>query len=541
MPPLSDIQLLRQYARHSSEEAFREIVARHANLVYSIALRQVESQDMAAEVAQRVFIDLAQRAATLSARLQEEASLAGWLCRSARNLLLKLRRDDSRRHSRERQAMEDAIAGSEPAPDWERLRPVLDDAMTELEESDYDAVVLRFFENQDLRSVGRALGISDDTAQKRVSRALDKLRGHLARRGISTTATALSIVLSANAVQTAPRGLVVTISSAAALAVQAVRISTAVSAAKTTVMTTIQKTLLATTLAAALGTGIYEALRAAQYQERANALLAQQDSLARQNETLQQERDETAKKLAAVEGNIGQSDNSQTELVRLRAEVSRLRADSRELAKLKATTSGQNAPQSPTESPSELVGKLRTKLAQTPDQTIPELQFLSEQDWLNAVKGMQRLETDKDFGRAFRALRSSAKKDFAQMLQNALANYSQANNGQSPADIAQLKPFFGSAVDASLLQRYEVTQPGIISEKANSLADQDDTYYQVNRDGVDVILGSVAEKTLSQAFQAYVDAHNGEKPKEPSQLRPYLKTPAEQAALQNLLQHSVDR
>ena len=187
------------------------------------------------------------------------------------------------------------------------------------------------------------------------------------------------------------------------------------------------------------------------------------------------------------------------------------------------------------------MGKLRAKVAQAPDQAIPELQFLTEQDWSNAVKNMQRLETDTDYRRALRELRSSAKKEFGGSIQNALVNYLQANSGQLPADVTQLKPFFGSNVDADLLQRYEMTQPGVVSEKASPLADQDDTYYQISRDGVAVTIGGVAEKALGPALQAYTDAHNGQKPRDPSQLQPYIKTPAEQAALQNLLQNGAIR
>src|SRR5208282_1405311 len=210
----ADAQLLRDYAEHGTEGAFAEIVARHTNLVYSAALRQVESPDTAAEVAQCVFIGLAQGARSLSPRLARDASLAGWLCRSARNVSLNLRRDEYRRHSRERLAMEDLDSISETASDWARLGPVLDDAMSELEESDYDALVMRFFRNQDLRAVGLALGVSDDTAQKRISRALAKLRDHLSRRGITTTAVALSVALSVKTVQAAPVGLALTISTA---------------------------------------------------------------------------------------------------------------------------------------------------------------------------------------------------------------------------------------------------------------------------------------------------------------------------------------
>ena len=90
--------------------------------------------------------------------------------------------------------------------------------LSETDESDHDALVMRIFKNQDLPSIGRALGVSDDTAQKRVSRALDKLRDRLIRLGIPTEAAALSVVLSAKAVQAALVGLAFTVSTVAAIA-----------------------------------------------------------------------------------------------------------------------------------------------------------------------------------------------------------------------------------------------------------------------------------------------------------------------------------
>ena len=157
----SDTQLLGEYVQHDTEVAFTELVTRHTNLVYSAALRLMNSPDLAAEITQSVFIGLARGARTLSPRLAADASLAGWLCRSARNIACNARRNEFRQHSRERQAMEDLNAAPETTLDWERLRLVLDRAMAQLSEPDYDALVMRYFNNQDLRSVGRALGVSD--------------------------------------------------------------------------------------------------------------------------------------------------------------------------------------------------------------------------------------------------------------------------------------------------------------------------------------------------------------------------------------------
>ena len=206
MQPKSDAQLLREYAESGSESAFTELVARHTDLVYSAALRQVPSSDLACDIAQNVFTSLARGARTLAGKLNQDASLVGWLCRCTRNLALNLRRDDFRRQSRERQAMENLHPTSETALDWDRLHPFLDEAISGLNKADHDALVLRFFKNLDLRSVGLALGVSDDTAQKRVARALEKLRDHLAHHGITTTGAALAMAISANAVQAALRG-----------------------------------------------------------------------------------------------------------------------------------------------------------------------------------------------------------------------------------------------------------------------------------------------------------------------------------------------
>ena len=213
----SDTELLRDYAERGAENAFAEIVHRHTNLVYSVALRLVNLPETAAEVAQTVFVSLAQGARSLWPRLRPDASLAGWLCRSARNVSLNLQRNEFRRRAREKLAMEQLDPTSGTDPEWDRLRPVVDEIMSELPEPDYDALVLRFFREQDFVSVGRALGVSDDAAQKRVSRALDKMRDLLSQRGITMTAAALAILLTANAVQTAPVGLAATISSAATL------------------------------------------------------------------------------------------------------------------------------------------------------------------------------------------------------------------------------------------------------------------------------------------------------------------------------------
>jgi hypothetical protein len=94
-----------------------------------------------------------------------------------------------------------------PDPFWEQLSPLLDEALASLGETDRQAVLLRFFENRSLAEVGRRLGTGEDTAQKRVTRAVERLRKFFAKRGVALSATAIAGAVSTNSVQAAPVAL----------------------------------------------------------------------------------------------------------------------------------------------------------------------------------------------------------------------------------------------------------------------------------------------------------------------------------------------
>ena len=209
-----DSELLREYAAQHSEAAFREIVERYSDLVYCAALRQLGSPDLAHDISQSVFSELARKARSLAASLKDRASLTGWLYCATRYAALAHIRNERRRHAREREAMESLNTIPEAPTQWEQVGPLLDEAMASLSEDDREALLLRFFRNLDFRSVGTALGVSDDTAQKRVTRSLERLRAYLSRRDVGTSAAALATMLSANAIQAGPVGLVATLTSA---------------------------------------------------------------------------------------------------------------------------------------------------------------------------------------------------------------------------------------------------------------------------------------------------------------------------------------
>ena len=154
-----------------------------------------------------VFSHLAHQARFIPKR----SVLAGWLHRDTRYTALDFMRAEGRRYRREKQFMEMNPPHSEQHPGWDEIRPLLDEALTELPPADRNALLLRFFEQRDFAEVGAALGASAEAARKRVDRALERLREYLVKRGVTTTAVALGGTLLAHAVETVPAGFVVSL------------------------------------------------------------------------------------------------------------------------------------------------------------------------------------------------------------------------------------------------------------------------------------------------------------------------------------------
>lgn len=225
-----DHDLLRQYAEQNSEAAFAVLVTRHVDKVYSVALRHTRNAHAAEEITQAVFVILAKK----SGRLGGRVILSGWLYETARLTAVTFIRSEIRRTHREQEAHMQTALNKNDDETWPHIAPLLDDALAGLSAADRHAIVLRYFDGKSLGEVGAAMGASEDAAKKRVTRAVEKLRGWFTKRGVTLTATVLTAAISANSVQAAPLGLAATVTATAVK-------GTLISASLTTLVNTTMK------------------------------------------------------------------------------------------------------------------------------------------------------------------------------------------------------------------------------------------------------------------------------------------------------------
>jgi RNA polymerase sigma factor (sigma-70 family) len=211
MTELEDHELLADFARNGSETAFAALVSRHLGLVYSTALRFSHNPHHAQEIAQAVFIILARKAGGLSPHVV----LSGWLYQTARLTAANFIKGEIRRQRREQEVYMQSTLNETDSLAWEKIAPLLDEAMGGLGETDRNAVVLRYFENKNAAEIGVKLRLTEETARKRVNRALEKLRKFFHKRGVVSSAAIIAGAISANSVQAAPAGLAHTISAVA--------------------------------------------------------------------------------------------------------------------------------------------------------------------------------------------------------------------------------------------------------------------------------------------------------------------------------------
>jgi len=200
----NDSDLLMAYARDGDNAAFGTLAARHVDMIFSVSLRRSGHRQLAEEATQNVLLALSLKARKLAA---SGNNLPGWLHTATKFEVAKLQRRESRTKMRE-QAYAASQMNTSPRHEddtFPRLLPLLDKAIDQLRASDRDIIVRRYLEGQDFRRIGDALGISEDTAQKRTSRAFESLNRFFKRHaGVTVSATALAAGISQHCAEAAP-------------------------------------------------------------------------------------------------------------------------------------------------------------------------------------------------------------------------------------------------------------------------------------------------------------------------------------------------
>jgi RNA polymerase sigma factor (sigma-70 family) len=516
----TEVELLQDYMATGSQAAFSALVDRHVDLIYSAAVRQVRSPQLAEEITQTAFVALARHAH----QLKPGTPIVAWLYLVVRRAALDALRAESRRRTREQIALEMNALNSDSS-DWPRVEPLLDEAMAALSERDRHVILWRFFEDKSLREIGAALGASEDAAQKRVSRALDRLRAFFSRRGVAVGAASLATTLSAHAVQAAPIGLGLSISSAAALAGAAAAGTTAVSAgAHLFVMTTIQKTVIGATLAVAVGVGVREYQLIGEQKAELAAARHELDALRPQLRQLQQERDAANQRWAALEREIG-------------AAASRLAAES----------GGAPATRALAETEMKAVldraAELQRRVAELSNAKARASGLLKKEDWLK-IALEHRLETDADVKAAIDEALEQVKIKWTEHVNTALTQFIKTSGGALPTDMAQLAPFLPSGIDASVLQRFEMLRTGNydalpadawLAADIGAVDDAGESLVMFGRGNtlISTDADNADRRAVLRAYADFVRTHNGQTPGDVMQLQPYLGTPVAPGLLQS--------
>ena len=351
------MDLMRAYSEHRSEPAFAELVQRHINLVYSVALRCVGNCEDAQDVTQTVFVILAQK----TARLQHRTTLTGWLYEATRLTSRQLLRTRARRQAREQEAyMQSVLNDADSKTVWEQLEPLLEEAMARLSEKERTLIALRFFENKSVSETSALLGIQEWAARKRAERALERLRIFFTGRGVAVRAAVIGTVIAANSVQAAPMGLAKT-TTVAALAKGA-----AASGSTLTLIKGALKVMAWTKAKIAVVTVVVAASVVVPLlvQHQAQARLRDGDETLRgQAAQLAAQKTENDR-LSNLAANSSLSKEQVNDLQKLRAEIGPLRQQAHEVAQLqqenrqlKAKT-GQDKPKTPLQIKEQAVAKM---------------------------------------------------------------------------------------------------------------------------------------------------------------------------------------
>jgi RNA polymerase sigma factor (sigma-70 family) len=179
----SDSALLAQFVDSRNESAFEELLFRLGPMVWGICVRGLGPAPEADDAFQAVFLILVRRAS----ELRRPELVAGWVCRTAQQVVRKAARQRSRRRSREVLAehLLERSGESSPPQDW---RPLFDRAVNQLPEKYREVLILCELRQFSRSEAAQLLGLNENTLSSRLARAKELLRNRLAHTGVALPA-----------------------------------------------------------------------------------------------------------------------------------------------------------------------------------------------------------------------------------------------------------------------------------------------------------------------------------------------------------------
>lgn len=192
---VGDAALLERFTRERDEAAFELLLRRHGPMVLSTCQRLLGHAHDAEDAFQATFLVLARRAGSVARR----EAVAAWLYRVACRVALRLRAARARRARYEQEAPSPEAAVEAPASDLAELRRALDEEVARLPTRHRAAFVLCCLDGMTGAEAARELGCPLGTVSSRLTRARERLRARLARRGLAPAVAAALAALPAPA------------------------------------------------------------------------------------------------------------------------------------------------------------------------------------------------------------------------------------------------------------------------------------------------------------------------------------------------------
>jgi RNA polymerase sigma factor (sigma-70 family) len=178
----TDVQLLTRFLTHdgeAGEAAFEALVARHGPMVLNVCSQILHDRHAAEDALQATFLVLVSKAGAI----RQREALAGWLLGVARRVAVQLKAERTSRRSHEARAAEIRTG---LVDDRSETWPELHEEIARLPDRYREPVVLCYLEGLSTEAAAARLGCPRGTVLSRLSRARERLRARLVRRGLPT-------------------------------------------------------------------------------------------------------------------------------------------------------------------------------------------------------------------------------------------------------------------------------------------------------------------------------------------------------------------